>query len=71
MIMVFFIWEMRPRFGIPEMVLSDNRKAFVEKTWKEIMQALGMKQRRGCIYHPQSQGWSRELKYVNCQILIG
>ena len=53
------------------MVSSNNRKAFVEKTWKEIMQALGMKQRRGCIYHPQSQGWSRELKYVNCQILIG
>ena len=50
------LWEIRPRFGIPEMVSSDNRKAFVEKTWKEIMQALGMKQRRGCIYHPQSQG---------------
>lgn len=44
------------------MVSSDNRKAFVEKTWKEIMQALGMKQRRGCIYHPQSQGLVKRAK---------
>src|SRR4029434_8032010 len=33
-----------------------NGKAFVEKTWAKIMQALGIKRRLGCIYHPQSQG---------------
>ncbi|KAL2076907.1 hypothetical protein ACEWY4_027497 [Coilia grayii] len=52
----FFTREIIPRFGIPEVISSDNGKAFVEKTWKKIMQALGVKQRYGCIYHPQSQG---------------
>ena len=52
----FFTREILPRFGIPEVVSSDNGKAFVEKTWAKIMQALGIKRRLGCIYHPQSQG---------------
>lgn len=52
----FFTREILPRFGIPEVVSSDNGKAFVEKTWNKIMQALGIKRRLGCVYHPQSQG---------------
>ena len=55
-VITFFTREIMPRFGIPEMVSSDNGTAFVEKTWQKIMQALGIKRRLGCIYHPQSQG---------------
>ncbi|KAL2076356.1 hypothetical protein ACEWY4_028057 [Coilia grayii] len=52
----FFTRELIPRFGIPEIISSDNGKAFTAKTWAKIGQALGIKQKFGCVYHPQSQG---------------
>src|SRR4029434_10271573 len=52
----FFTREILPRFGIPEVVSSDNGKAFVEQTWAKIMQALGIKRRLGCIYHRVLKG---------------
>lgn len=38
------------------MISSDNGKAFVDKVVKGIYQKLGIRQRLGCVYHPQSQG---------------
>lgn len=38
------------------MISSDNGKEFVDKTVKGIHQKLGIRQRLGCVYHPQSQG---------------
>lgn len=52
----FFTREIIPRFGIPDMISSDNGAAFTAKTWGKIMQALGIKKKLGCVYHPQSQG---------------
>lgn len=46
-----FTREIIPRFGIPEIISSDNGK---ERMWDRIQ--LGMKWRLGCVYHPQSQG---------------
>ena len=45
-----------PRFGIPVMISSDNGPAFVGHVVRQVMQTLWIKQRYGCVYHPQSQG---------------
>ena len=45
-----------PRFGIPTEISSDNGSAFIQKTVKQVLQHLLVKQRLGCVYHPQSQG---------------
>lgn len=52
----FLTREVIPRFGIPSEISSDNGSAFVQKTFKQVLQHLRIKQRLGCIYHPQSQG---------------
>ena len=55
-IVKFLIQEIIPRFGIPSEMSSDNGSAFVQKVAKGVLQQLGIKQRLGCVYHPQSQG---------------
>ncbi|XP_048858505.1 uncharacterized protein LOC125725674 [Brienomyrus brachyistius] len=52
----FLIREVIPRFGIPTEISSDNGAAFVGKVTKLVVQQLRIKQRLGCVYHPQSQG---------------
>ncbi|CAL9692543.1 unnamed protein product [Knipowitschia caucasica] len=52
----FLCREVFPRFGIPRRISSDNGGEFVDKTVKCVLQKLGVKQRLGCVYHPQSQG---------------
>ena len=48
--------EVIPRFGIPSEISSDNGSAFIQKTVKQVLQQLRIKQRLGCVYRPQSQG---------------
>ena len=48
--------EVIPRWGLPDRISSDNGREFVDKTVKLILQKLGIKQRLGAVYHPQSQG---------------
>lgn len=52
----FLCREVIPRWGLPDRISSDNGKEFVDKTVKLILQKLGIKQRFGAVYHPQSQG---------------
>ncbi|XP_048880294.1 uncharacterized protein LOC125748321 isoform X1 [Brienomyrus brachyistius] len=52
----FLIREVIPRFGIPTEISSDNGAAFVGKVTKLVVQQLRIKQRLGCVYHPQLQG---------------
>lgn len=52
----FLTREVIPRFGIPSEISSDNGSAFIQKTVKQVLQQLRIKQRLGCVYHPQSQG---------------
>ena len=52
----FLSREVMPRFGFPTDISSDNGSAFIQKTVKQVLQHLQVKQRLGCVYHPQSQG---------------
>ena len=52
----FLTNEVIPRFGIPTEISSDNGSAFVNHVVKQVLQALRVEQRLGCVYHPQSQG---------------
>ncbi|XP_030269175.1 protein NYNRIN-like [Sparus aurata] len=48
--------EVFPRFGLPDCISSGNRPSFVADMMKVAMKMLGIKQKFGCVYHPQSQG---------------
>ena len=52
----FLANEVIPRFGIPVTISSDNGPAFVGHVLRQVMQALRIKQRYSCVYHPKSQG---------------
>ncbi|XP_056592765.1 uncharacterized protein LOC130411831 [Triplophysa dalaica] len=52
----FLTREVIPRFGIPSEISSDNGSSFIQRTVKTVLQQLRIKQRLGCVYHPQSQG---------------
>ncbi|XP_078077302.1 protein NYNRIN-like [Mustelus asterias] len=52
----FLSKEIIPRFGIPTQLSSDNGSAFIGRALRETLSALRIKQKFGCVYHPQSQG---------------
>ncbi|KAF7695190.1 hypothetical protein HF521_006913, partial [Silurus meridionalis] len=52
----FLCREVIPRFGIPDQIQSDNGSHFTNELMKTVWKALGVKQKLGCVYHPQSQG---------------
>ena len=52
----FLTREVMPRFGIPSEISSNNGAACIQKTLKQVIQHLHVKQRLGCVCHPQSQG---------------
>lgn len=51
----FLCREVTPWFGIPDKISSDNGAHFVNRIAQK-SQALRIKHRFGCVYHPQSQG---------------
>ncbi|XP_056899994.1 uncharacterized protein K02A2.6-like [Takifugu flavidus] len=52
----FLCREVFPRFGMPDTISSDNGPHFVSRVIQEMFRLLGIKQKYGCVYHPQSQG---------------
>ena len=54
------------RYGIPEILVSDQGVQFESQLFKSLMQRLGIKRQRTTTYHPQSNGmverWHRTLK---------
>lgn len=60
----FLCREVVSRWGLPDRISSDNGKEFVDKTVKLILQKLGIKQRLGAVYHPQSQGMCEKMNGI-------
>uniref|UniRef100_A0A671WVG1 Gag-Pol polyprotein n=1 Tax=Sparus aurata TaxID=8175 RepID=A0A671WVG1_SPAAU len=52
----FLCTEVFPRFGMPDTISSDSGPHFVSSVIKEMFKVLGIQQKFGCVYHPQSQG---------------
>ncbi len=55
-VLKFLCKEVFPRFGLPDTISSDNGPHFVAQISKMTFKMLGIKQKFGCVYHPQSQG---------------
>ncbi|XP_016196029.1 uncharacterized protein LOC107637096 [Arachis ipaensis] len=56
------------RFGIPEVVISDNGTQFTDKKFTEFLSGLGIKQRFSSVEHPQTNG---QVEAANKVILFG
>ncbi|XP_016166220.1 uncharacterized protein LOC107608944 [Arachis ipaensis] len=56
------------RFGIPEVVISDNGMQFTDKKFTEFLTDLGIKQKFSSVEHPQTNG---QVKSANKVILLG
>ncbi|GJW36473.1 reverse transcriptase domain-containing protein [Tanacetum coccineum] len=58
-----FVWEhIVFRFGIPQMIVSDNKTQFEEGVFPQFCEKLKIKQAFTSVYHPQ--GWIDELPHV-------
>ncbi|XP_025678902.1 uncharacterized protein [Arachis hypogaea] len=52
-----FMWrQVITRFGIPEVVISDNGTQFTDKKFEEFLAGFGIKQKFSSIEHPQTNG---------------
>ena len=51
-----FIWGWSQRFGLPQVMTSDNGNTFIAKLWKDLLQALGIDQKLTPPYHSSSLG---------------
>ncbi|XP_020999653.1 uncharacterized protein LOC110281610 [Arachis duranensis] len=56
------------RFGIPEVVISDNGTQFTDKKFTEFLTGLGIRQKFSSVEHPQTNG---QVESVNKIILLG
>ncbi|XP_072071423.1 uncharacterized protein [Arachis hypogaea] len=56
------------RFGIPEVVISDNGTQFTDKKFMEFLSGLGIKQKFSSIEHPQTNG---QVEAANKVVLLG
>ncbi|XP_057756163.1 uncharacterized protein LOC130975374 [Arachis stenosperma] len=56
------------RFGIPEVVISDNGTQFTDKKFTEFLSGLGVRQRFSSVEHPQTNG---QVESANRVILSG
>ncbi|XP_072072086.1 uncharacterized protein [Arachis hypogaea] len=64
-----FMWrQVITRFGIPEVVISDNGTQFTDKKFTEFLSGLGIKQRFSSVEHPQTNG---QVEAANKIILLG
>ncbi|XP_057718883.1 uncharacterized protein LOC130933315 [Arachis stenosperma] len=64
-----FMWrQVITRFGIPEVVISDNGTQFTGKKFTEFLTGLGIRQRFSSVEHPQTNG---QVESANKIILLG
>nr|XP_025647464.1 uncharacterized protein LOC112742446 [Arachis hypogaea] len=64
-----FMWrQVITRFGIPEVVISDNGTQFTDKKFTEFLTGLGIKQKFSSVEHPQTNG---QVESANKVILLG
>nr|XP_025703592.1 uncharacterized protein LOC112805418 [Arachis hypogaea] len=64
-----FMWrQVITRFGIPEIVISDNGTQFTDRKFTEFLIGLGIRQKFSSVKHPQTNG---QVESANKIILLG
>ncbi|XP_057744769.1 uncharacterized protein LOC130962591 [Arachis stenosperma] len=64
-----FMWrQVITRFGIPEVIISDNGTQFTDKKFTEFLTGLGIRQKFSSVEHPQTNG---QVESANKIILLG
>ncbi|XP_016173517.1 uncharacterized protein LOC107616026 [Arachis ipaensis] len=56
------------RFGVPEVIISDNGTQFADKKFEEFLDGLGIRQKFSSVEHPQTNG---QVEATNKVILQG
>ncbi|XP_017428576.1 uncharacterized protein LOC108336615 [Vigna angularis] len=51
-----FIWRLICRFGLPQKIITDNGRQFVERKLEEFLSSLGIKHVTSSVEHPQTNG---------------
>ncbi|XP_047149063.1 protein NYNRIN-like, partial [Vigna umbellata] len=51
-----FIWHLICRFGLPQKIITDNDRQFIEKRLEDFLKSLGIKHVTSSVEHPQSNG---------------
>ncbi|XP_017434643.1 uncharacterized protein LOC108341478 [Vigna angularis] len=62
-----FIWHLICRFGLPQKIITDKGRQFVERKLEEFLSNLGIKHVTGSVEHPQTNG---QTEAANKAILI-
>nr|XP_025662007.1 uncharacterized protein K02A2.6-like [Arachis hypogaea] len=57
------------RFGIPEVIISDNGTQFTDKKFTEFLTGLGIKQKFSSVEHPQTNGQGESANKVILMVL--
>ncbi|XP_014490737.1 uncharacterized protein LOC106753443 [Vigna radiata var. radiata] len=51
-----FIWHLICRFGIPQKIITDNGRQFIDRTVEDFLKGLGIKHVTSSVEHPQTNG---------------
>ncbi|XP_017438127.1 uncharacterized protein LOC108344174 [Vigna angularis] len=51
-----FIWHLICRFGLPQKIITDNGRQFIERKLEEFLSILGIKHVTSSVEHPQTNG---------------
>ncbi|XP_014490625.1 uncharacterized protein LOC106753338 [Vigna radiata var. radiata] len=51
-----FIWHLICRFGIPQKIITDNGRQFIDRTLEDFLRGLGIKHVTSSVEHPQTNG---------------
>ncbi|XP_014522936.1 uncharacterized protein LOC106779357 [Vigna radiata var. radiata] len=51
-----FIWHLICRFGIPQKIITDNGRKFIDRTLVDFLKGLGIKHVTSSVEHPQTNG---------------
>ncbi|XP_041563097.1 uncharacterized protein LOC121466766 [Drosophila elegans] len=57
----FLVHEVFYKFGVPEVIHSDNGKQFVSKIFQDMITAFGIQHMRTAVYSPQSNAAERKM----------
>ena len=68
--MVDFLYDLITRYGVAEIVMSDQGREFVNRVNEELFQLCGTDHRISSAYHPQSNGLDERLNQTLTRALV-